>query len=312
MSTSGSVNFSQNRDQIITRALNILDIVGIGRTPSATQISHAADVLNMLIKSWQGQTDFARGLKVWARKRGYLFLQTRQHEYTLPGDHWTNSYVTTTTTAAAISGASTIDIASSSGMTAGDYLGVELSTGALQWTTISGAPSTTLTLAASLTANVASGARVFAYTTRATRPLSLLAAVRRDVRGTDTPMEMLRTVTTYEAIADKSASGTPGVVFYEPTLPAGWLSLDTEPIDVTDVLRLTYVRPLEDVDASTDDLDYPQEWFSPLALGLARQIALDYGATWGQQHEMLYKEALLVAQQANPEVSDAYFEPGRE
>ena len=47
-------------------------------------------------------------------------------------------------------------------------------------------------------------------------------------------------------------------------------------------------------------------------IGLARQIALDYGATWGQQHEMLYKEALLVAQQANPEVSDAYFEPGRE
>ena len=183
MSTSGSVNFSQNRDQIITRALNILDIVGIGRTPSATQISHAADVLNMLIKSWQGQTDFARGLKVWARKRGYLFLQTGQHEYTLPGDHWTNSYVTTTTTAAAISGASTIDIASATGMTASDYLGVELSTGALQWTTISGAPSTTLTLAASLTANVASGARVFAYTTRATRPLSLLAAVRRDVRG---------------------------------------------------------------------------------------------------------------------------------
>ena len=312
MSTSGSVDYSQNRDQIITRALNVLDVVGVGFTASATQISHAANVLNMLIKSWQGQTDFARGLKVWARKRGYLFLQTGQHEYTLPGDHWTNSYVTTTTTAAALSGASSIDIASATGMTTGDYLGVELSTGALQWTTISGAPSTTLTLAGSLTANVASGARVFAYTTRATRPLSLIAAVRRDVNGTDTPMEMLRTATTYEAITLKSATGTPGLVFYEPTLPAGWLSLDTEPTDVTDVLRLTYVRPLEDVDASTDDLDYPQEWFRPLSMGLAREIAPDYGVQWDQQKEMIYKEALAIAQQANPEVSDAYFEPGRD
>jgi hypothetical protein len=312
VSTSGSVDYSQNRDQIITRALNVLDVVGVGFTASATQISHAANVLNMLIKSWQGQTDFARGLKVWARKRGYLFLQTGQHEYTLPGDHWTNSYVTTTTTAAALSGAGTIDIASATGMTDGDYLGVELSTGALQWTTISGAPSTTLTLAASLIANVASGARVFAYTTRATRPLSLIAAVRRDVNGTDTPMEMLRTATTYEAITLKSATGTPSLVFYEPSLPAGWLSLDTEPTDVTDVLRLTYVRPLEDVDASTDDLDYPQEWFRPLSMGLAREIAPDYGVQWDQQKEMIYKEALAIAQQANPEVSDAYFEPGRD
>lgn len=312
MSTSGSVDYSQNRDQIITRALNILDVVGVGFTPSAAHISHAANVLNMLIKSWQGQTDFSRGLKVWARKRGYLFLQSGQHEYTLPGDHWTNEYVTTTTTAAALSGAGSISIDSAAGMTTGDYLGVELSTGALQWTSISGAPSTTLTLAGSLTANVESGARVFAYTTRATRPLSLIAAVRRDVHGTDSPMEMLRTATTYEAIALKSAAGTPGLVFYEPTLPAGWLSLDTAPVDVTDVLRITYVRPLEDVDASTDDLDYPPEWFRPLSIGLAREIAPDYGAQWDQQKEMLFKESLAIAQQANPEVSDAYFEPGRD
>ena len=80
MATSGSVNFSQNRDQIITRALNVLDIVGVGFTPSAGEIDHAANALNLLVKSWQGQTDFARGLKVWARKRGYLFLQRSQNE----------------------------------------------------------------------------------------------------------------------------------------------------------------------------------------------------------------------------------------
>lgn len=312
MSTSGSVSFSQNRDQIITRALNMLDVVGVGFTPSATQISHASTALNMLIKSWQGQTDFARGLKVWARKRGYLFLQTGQSEYTLPGDHWTADYVTTTTTAAASGGAGIIDIASAAGMTTGDYLGIELSTGALQWTTVSGAPSTTLTLAASLTASVESGARVFAYTTRATRPLSLLTVVRRDVHGTDSAMEMLRTATTYEALPLKSSPGTPGMVFYESRLPAGWLSLDTTPVNVTDVLRITYVRPLEDVNAATDDLDYPQEWYRPLSIGLAREIAPDYGAQWDQQKEMLFKESLAIAQQANPEVSDQHFEPGRD
>ena len=312
MSTSGSVDFSQNRDQIITRALNVLDIVGVGFTPSAGEIDHAANALQLLVKSWQGQTDFARGLKVWARKRGYLFLQRSQNEYSLPGDNWTNSYVSTTTTAAATAGAGTISIASATGMTSGDYLGVQLSTGALQWTTISGAPSTTLTLAASLTANVASGARVFAYTTRATRPLSIIAAVRRDVRTTDTVMEMLRTPQAYEAITDKTATGTPGVVFYEPTLPNGTLYLDTQPVDATDVLRLTYVRPLEDLDQSTDDLDYPQEWYRALAYGLAREIAVDYGKKWTPDHAALLTEALFIAQQANPEVSDQHFEPGRD
>lgn len=314
MATSGSVDFSVTRNDIITGAMRAIRAIGEGETPTSYEISNGSQALNMLVKQWQGATNFAPGLKVWARKVGYVFLQTNTIQYLLgpSGDNWTNSYVSTTTTAASNSGDSTITVASASGLAASQYIGIELVTGALQWTTISGSPTTTVTLAASLTANVASGARVFAYTAKAQRPLSIITATLRDDATRDTPLEIMRTWQEYEALPNKTQDGTPCSLLYESSLTNGTLLLDVAPTDVSYVIRLTYHRPIEDFDSTADEPDYPQEWFRALKYGLARELAPELKREWTKELQALYSESLMIAQQSDPEVSDSYFQPGRD
>ena len=50
-----------------------------------------------------------------------------------------------------------------------------------------------------------------------------------------------------------------------------------EPDTVTDVLVLWVQRTLEDLDGATDDVDYPQEWYLPIALNLAMYSSPKYG-----------------------------------
>lgn len=69
MATSNSSNFSITRDQIITGALRLVGAVALGETPSAAQISEAAETLNLMIKAWS-----ADGMSLWAMKEYSLAL----------------------------------------------------------------------------------------------------------------------------------------------------------------------------------------------------------------------------------------------
>lgn len=60
MATSGSTNWSLNRDQVITGALRKLAVLPSGGTPTAAQISDAAAALNALVKVMQ-----ADGMPLW-------------------------------------------------------------------------------------------------------------------------------------------------------------------------------------------------------------------------------------------------------
>lgn len=60
MATSGSTNWSLNRNQVITGALRKLGVLPSGGTPTAAQISDANDALNALVKAFQ-----ADGMPLW-------------------------------------------------------------------------------------------------------------------------------------------------------------------------------------------------------------------------------------------------------
>lgn len=312
MATSGSNDFSVSRDDILTDALENLGVLQEGQSINASQTTQMARKLNMIVKQWQGASDFAPGLKMWSRKRGYIFLQKNQGSYTLgpSGDEAASTYVTTTTTAAAALGASTINISSATGMSASDNIGIELADGSLQWTTISGSPGTTTTLAATLTGAVNSGARVFTYTpaNHILRPLQILTAVLRNTSGVDTTMDPML-LDEYEQIGKKSSDGTPLSYYYEFGLSQGTLYLDCEPSDVTRVIRIVYLRPIEDFDATADTPDYPQEWFRPLCAQLTIDGAPAYGVSVTPEMKLIRDEALSIARNANPENSNVIFQP---
>ena len=272
MATSGSINLSASRDDIITEALEILGVLAEGTSPSAAQLTSCARTLNYMIKAWQ-----ADGINLFAVQQVYLFLIKNQSAYSLIStttDHYTASFVETTTSAAALSGASSIVVTSAIGISASDKIGVYQDS-TMHWTTVNGAPSgSTVTLTAPLTADVASGAVVYAYTSKAKRPMRVLESVIHDEN--DTPIH----VGSREEYFNQSGKGTDGrvnTIYFDPQVAAPKLYVWPQTDDERHYLKLYIQRTLEDVDAAADEVDFPQEWYLPLAANLAVLLGPKYG-----------------------------------
>lgn len=60
MATSGSTNWTLNRDQVISGALRKLAVLPSGATPTANQVSDASAALNAIVKTFQ-----ADGMPLW-------------------------------------------------------------------------------------------------------------------------------------------------------------------------------------------------------------------------------------------------------
>lgn len=314
MASSGSANFSVTGKKILEGALRSIGVLGRGRALSGDDVSTGLEALNMLVKQWQGKADFAPGLKVWARKRVTLFLQDGEYEYDLgpSGDHATASYTETAMRVAASANATTMEVDSTTGMTAGDYIGIVLDSGSIHWTTIdSVTDADTVELTTGVTGAAAIDNKVYFYTTKIQRPLEILTLNLRDSNGIDIPLERMRTLEEYEGIADKDVAALPTRYFYETALTNGVLRFDTAPDDVSYLAKLVVLRPIDDFDTQTDDADYPQHWYRALKFALALDLAPEYGKEPGANLLRRAAEALAIAQNVDPEVSDEFFEPER-
>ena len=299
MSLSGSQDFTITRDELIKASLQHISAIGDGVTPSATQLSESALLLNMLIKHWQ--TD---DIQLWIRKLGYVLPISGINKTALgaEGGHATNSYNYTTTSAASLSGASTITVTSTTGITDTYYIGVELSDGTMQWTTVSGAPAgQVVTLAAALTGDVASGAAVYCYESKIKRPLRILDAYRRlSSDDTDTSLTRL-TQQEYNAQSNKFSEGVPNSYFYDEvlslstTLHPGNGDFYFWPIfeNGDEVIVIQYTKVFDDLDAASNNVEFPQTWFLPLMVGLAWLLAPKHGIPL-KERQMLFQEMTIL------------------
>ena len=296
MSTSGSIDFSVDRDEIITEALEQMGVLAQGQSPSADQLTSMARTLNMMVKAWQGA-----GLNLFAVQKLYVYLEKNKHEYDLGAtttDHVSAEYNRTTTTAAAAAADTTIEVTSITGMAASDYIGIKLDDGTMQWTTINGAPAgTTVTLTNALTDTVNSGVTVFFYTTKANRPMKISNVVLSDsISGIDTPIWTMSR-DEYISLSNKKSDGSVNQIYYDPQIGLGKLAVWPESDSVDDYLTLWVQRTLEDFDAATDDADFPQEWFLALAFGLAKLSLTKYGVGRDLRREIT-KEAIILRKEA--------------
>ncbi len=278
MSTSGSVNFTMNRDEIITDVLEDIGALGAGETPVYDDVTTCARKLNMMVKAWMAQ-----GIHLWAMKEATLFLADGTKSYSLgaTGTHCTNTYVhTTLSTDEAISSTS-LGITSFTGMSASDNIGIVLDDGTIHWTTISGAPGLTTTIATGLASAATSGNVVFAYTSKINRPQRITSAYRRTIDNYDAPIKILSREE-YADLPSKFSEGKTLQAFYDPQLTNGVLYAWPVPDLATDVIRFWYERVLEDFDAVTDNPDFPIEWAEAICAGLTYRVARKYGATPSQ------------------------------
>lgn len=291
MTTSGSIDFSVSRDQLIESALKHISALGDGESPSATQLSEAAVLLNMLAKA-----KMVDGMPLWAMKTGYILPQTGVNAIDIgaTGDHVTASYTQTTTSAAAASGASTIAVTSATGFADTYYIGIELSDNTMQWTTINGAPSgTTITLTDVLTGAVDSGAQVYVYQTKLMRPLRIVEAYRLNtVASTRAPIN-IRPHKDFYSLGDWTSASEPNQIYYDPQLGDGVAHIHPRFSTGTYIIEIRFHRPFEDFDAASDTPDFPQEYQLPLMLSLAWLLAPKNGVSLDER-KILLAEAISM------------------
>lgn len=284
MTTSNSTNFSQTRNDVILDAFSLIGLNSLGKTMAHEDITLANRFLNKMIKAWS-----ARGLHLWSKTEGVLYLQPYQGEYTLSStssDHFTRKDEETVTklTANAAASATSLTVYSTTGMTVADRIGIVLNSGTIHWTTIATIPtSTTLTISSGLASAANSANLIFSYTNKADKPLRVLNArlvQGLDLSSTTTQTEVPLTLMGYEQffnISQLTANGIPNQCCYKPQNSDGLFYLWPRPSSGAYRINLTYERILQDMDEMNDTFDFPSEWLECLTYQLAVRLGPIYG-----------------------------------
>lgn len=288
MARSDSRNYTLTRNDLIKRAFQYAGIYDIRSSIPDDEMNLAVDLLNMMIKHWQAEDVF-----LWNRREATLFTAKDTNKYSLggTGDHATTSYVSTQVATAASSGASTLVMDSTTGMTANDNIGIELDDGTRQWTTITSVDSSTnVTLDGTLDDDVNVDAYVVSYTNKINRPLLILNGrwSQLDNTATEVVANMMRR-NDYFNISNKTAAGAPNQFYYDKQLDNGTLYLFQRPDDVDYIFNFSYYDEVEDMDSATDNFDFPLEFTYAITWNLSAEIALAYGMH--PEHEKLQQKA---------------------
>jgi hypothetical protein len=270
MATSGSTDFSLTRNQILEAALQRIGVLAAGETMSAEDMAVASRDLNLMIKTWQGQS-----LGFWLRQPVTLFLQPGQSSYTLgpaSPDPATHAATARTVTTPAAAGASALVLDDVAGLSVGDQLGVLRADGQRQWTTVATITGATVGLGATLAAAVDAAASVFTYAQAIPdRVLQIRHLKWWGLAGNSLSIARNRLSSDQFHRLPDGTFGTPVQWFFEPGREAATLHLFPTP-DRAERLTMTAKRPLYDFDNVADDPDFPQEWLETVITNLAVRL----------------------------------------
>ena len=165
-----------------------------------------------------------------------------------------------------------------------DNIGIKITDNSIHWDTIVSVDSTTqITITTGILTASASGKKVYAYTTKAGRPQKILSAYRRDINNIDTEVRLIGENDYYQQ-SNKSASGPPVEMWYQPTLTTG--SLYVWPVDggaSWDKVVMSAQFLPDDFDISSNNPEFPVEWSNVLVWSLAAELASEYGVTENEQ-----------------------------
>ena len=343
MTTSGTVTFTMTRDDICNASLRLVGAIDPENTAGATtnQVTYAAQALNLLIKQWE-----AIGLQLWERRYGAIFPQVNQQVYVLgdpsasSGDHACVSsplgygFIKTNLTNPAVAGATTIvlDTISTQSVALAPvkrdvpmasvglpaitiastwYIGIQQDNGIIFWTTVNGAPSgTTVTLTAGLTYAASASNTVYSYQTKLVRPLRVLDGFFRQNAGNDIPALIIPREN-YNRFGMKSSNGTTIQLYYDPSENKGNLYVYPTTNVINGVLYIEYTSPIQDMDASSDNFDFPQEWLNALKWNLALAIAPEYevAETKFKQLQFMAEASFEMVKPYDQEFASMYIQP---
>lgn len=286
MATSNQILSTVTGEQIIQEALEMLGVLGEGELATVDQQNSLLYTLNTMIANWQ-----ADGLNLFAVQKVYLFCETGRGEYQLNNDitnlsRAVTAYDETTLALPALETETVLTLVSTAGIEDGDIIGIYMDNTQFHWTGVISHDdnANTVTISAPMPSDAAAGNLVYTYdnTDRAKRPEKMLEMYVMQYNGTVNgrtriPMWHIPRKE-YWDLSNLDAKGVPIQAYYDPqtTLDATLYVWPT-PSSSRDILQLNVQRQLDEVNILQDDLDYPAEWFLPLATNLAKIASTKHG-----------------------------------
>ena len=214
--------------------------------------------------------------QLWVHKIGYLFLQKDQHKYTFGTDHIATAVNSTALRVAASDTDTTLEVDSTTGMTAADNIGIQMDDGTVHWDTISSVTdSDTVVITNGIDDDAAIDNVVYWYTNKITDPLRISQCVYHYYDGTDARMEEIAR-SDYWDLANKTQDTRPSQWYFDPQLAAAEIYLYGEPTTVKDYIIIHYQKQFSDMDATANNFEFPDEALETLTLGLAARLCDPY------------------------------------
>ena len=301
MATSGSVDFSITRDNIITEALQLIGVIGEGETPSANQKSDCSRSLNMMIKFWM-----ADGMNLFVNQEIVIFPIKGQRQYTFGGSSADkmakeSEVITTKLNGGVSSAATSLTVDDTTGMAVGDTIGVVTDSAGIHFSTITAVGSSTaLTIADAIDDDASDNDRVYTFTNAFTQKiLGVNNAWIRTTDDTDIPIDIISRQE-YVDLSKKTESGRVNQLYFDPQVTTANMNVWPVPDDsyTNERIHLYITRPYEDFDGVTNESepDFPQEWYLPLCWGLAVFVAPKYGVSETRLSELVQIQSILKGQ----------------
>lgn len=132
------------------------------------------------------------------------------------------------------------------------------------------------------------------------KPLKLTQVYNHNITSSvDIPMRILSRQE-YNILGNKTSTGNPIQVFYDPQRTYGDLYVFPVPTSTessNNTVNIFYQRPYEDVTSASDEIDFPQEWFDAVCYGLACRLAPECGIS-STDRKQLWQEMTLIKNEA--------------
>ena len=298
--------YAKTAGDLIRDALRAATISGIAFPVETDDFDQGETALNDILLNLQ-----TKKVHIWSLTEALIPLNPDQQKYVFGTDHAFTDYVYTTASAALV-GATTLDVVSTVGMTNGDNIGVELSDGTRQWTTLTIVDGDTVTLGDALTAAVDDLAGVYAYTTGIDQPVRIESIRQADTYTANEVTASGVARDTYFNQSVKDATSSTNMWYFSRQLAAGELYIWPVADSCQRILRITFIKPQYIPEDQSENILIPPEWYIALKFKLAADLALTYGVDVNKQMILEQKAAIYLqdAMDSDDDNTSFQFFPG--
>jgi len=164
------------------------------------------------------------------------------------------------------------------GITVGDFVGIELPNGTRWWDTITQIDEDEhwFQTAGELPSFINEGAVIYAYTKAIDQPVRILdARYAWNCEQDDTPTIQLARKDFYDQ-PSKTTVGNMNTWYYDRQLSVGYFNVWPVAQNCNEVVKFTFIKPQYIPEDQAENILVPPEWFLPLKNKLAAEIGVTY------------------------------------